>query len=63
MPRRANRGSFQPGHDPRRHFLTREERRRGYRAALEKLADNVKRQAWLLRRVRGWYRARRRRNT
>ena len=34
-----SKGHFAKGYDPRRHRLTRAERRRGYRAALDKLGD------------------------
>jgi hypothetical protein len=58
MPHRANQTSFRPGPDPRRHVFSRAERRRGYRTAMG--ANNAHVVAWLFRRVRGFYRARRR---
>jgi hypothetical protein len=61
MPKKANRGSFRPGPDPRRHAFTRAERRRGYRNAMAAtLGRDIHVHAWLFRRVRGYYRARRR---
>jgi hypothetical protein len=57
-----SKGQFRKGYDPRRHRLTRAERRRGYLAALEKLGDgDPVIYAWLYRRVRGYYRSRERR--
>jgi hypothetical protein len=55
---RASAGRFKPGPDPRRHVFTRAERRRGYRVAM-KNADPYT-VALVFRRVRGFYRARRR---
>lgn len=54
--RRANRGSFQPGPDARRHVFTTEERRRGYQTAMHDRDIAVI--AWVFRRVRSYYRAR-----
>jgi len=53
-----SKGHFRKGYDPRRHRLTRAERRRGYLAALDKLGDGDPCvYAWLYRPVRGYYRA------
>ena len=57
--RKANRGSFAPGYDPRRHIFTTAERKRGYAQAFGghgKCAD-VHVAAWVWRKVRGYYRA------
>ena len=57
---RDARGRFLPGPDPDRHELTRAERRRGYAHATERLGSGDARvYAWLYRRVRSYYRARR----
>lgn len=53
----ANKTSFAKGPDPRRHQLTRAERRRGYENALN--AGNAWLTGWVWRKVRGYYRARR----
>ena len=56
--RKANRGSFAPGFDPRRHVFTAAERKRGYAQAFGghgKCAD-VRVTAWVWRKVRGYYR-------
>lgn len=55
MPRTANKGSFKPGPDPRRHVFTRKERRKGYKRAMAH--GDVHVVAWVFRRVRGYYRA------
>jgi hypothetical protein len=61
MPHHANATSFKPGPDRRRHVFTRAERRRGYKNAMARtLAEDVHVHAWLFRRVRGYYRARKR---
>lgn len=54
-----NSSSFQPGPDPRRHTFTRAERKRGYRNAVEK-HPSFHVSAWVWRKVRGYYRARKR---
>ena len=61
---RDSRGRFLPGPDPDRHALTRAERRRGYRNAVVSpragsKTDDPRVLAWVWRRVRGYYRARR----
>ena len=62
---RDARGRFLPGPDPDRHEFTRAERRRGYRNAVvsqrpgSPCGDAVGVLAWVWRRVRGYYRARR----
>jgi hypothetical protein len=59
-------GRFLPGPDPARHTFTRAERRRGYRNAVRNprpgtpCGDSVHVLAWVYRRVRGYYCARRR---
>jgi hypothetical protein len=58
-------GRFLPGPDSQRHTFTRREQRRGYRNAVRNprpgsACDNVHVLAWVWRRVRGYYRARRR---
>jgi hypothetical protein len=58
MPRRANATSFRRGLDPRRHVLTRAERRRGYQSAMA--GSDVHVVAWVFRRVRTHYRRLRR---
>ena len=69
MPRRKKRepnsGSFQPGHDPRRHVFTRQERQKGYRNAVRSCSGRPGKEswdlsAWLFRRVRSFYRAQKR---
>ena len=61
MPKKANAGSFQPGPDPRRHQFTRSERKKGYRNAMKATAErDINVHAWVWRRVRGYYRAKRR---
>lgn len=57
--RKANRGSFAPGFDPRRHVFTTAERQRGYAQALAghgKCTD-PRVAAWVWRKVRSHYRA------
>lgn len=51
-------GRFLPGPDKDRHALTRTERQRGYRSAMA--ITDVKIRAWVWRKVRGEYRAKRR---
>jgi hypothetical protein len=51
-------GKFQKGDDPRRHALTRAERRRGYANAL--LHHDPYVAAWVFRKIRGLYRRKRR---
>jgi hypothetical protein len=59
--RRSNRGSFRPGPDGRRHIFTRAERRLGYARAMQStLHAGWDLHDWLFRRVRTYYRARRR---
>jgi hypothetical protein len=48
---RRNRGWFRRGHDPRRHELTYEERRRGYETTYERYSDIYGDAPWLLWRV------------
>jgi hypothetical protein len=56
--RRKNPGRFRKGFDPRRRRgFSREECRRGYRAAKEKCREDVHVSAWLWRKLRGHYRA------
>jgi hypothetical protein len=59
---RDSRGRFLPGPDRDRHAFTPEERRRGYRNAVIVLSalKDWGPFAWLYRRVRGYYRRRRR---
>ena len=61
---RDARGRFQRGPDPDRHEFTRAERKRGYRHAVASPragspCNDVRVLAWVWRRVRGYYRARR----
>jgi hypothetical protein len=50
--RKANRTSFQPGFDPRRHIFTAEERRRGGQTAWRRLMQDAPWMlAWLQRRI------------
>jgi hypothetical protein len=57
-----SKGHFAKGYDPRRHRLTRAERRRDYWAAMGKLGQGDPLvYAWLYRRVGGYYRERQRR--
>ena len=61
---RDARGRFLRGPDPDRHQLTRAERCRGYRNAVVaprdgSPCDDARVLAWVWRRVRGYYRARR----
>lgn len=59
--RRPNRGSFQPGPDPRRHVFTQTERRKGYASAWNQSARvSADLHAWLWRKVRSYYRAQKR---
>ncbi len=59
--RGRNKGWFKKGYDPRRRAgFTPEECKRGYLAALDAVAHDVYKHAWLYRRIRGWYRAKRR---
>jgi hypothetical protein len=61
--RRGSDGRFLAGPDADRHTFTRSERRRGYRNALLACAgkdDGIRVYAWIWRKVRGYYRARRR---
>ena len=59
--RRRNKGWFKKGRDPRRRVgFTQEQAKRGYLAALDAVAHDVHKHAWLFRRVRGFYRAKRR---
>jgi hypothetical protein len=53
---------FSSEHQPsRRHVFTRAECKRGYKHALAFALLDVKRYAWIWRKVRGYYRAARRR--
>lgn len=45
---------------PNRHRFSREECQRGYEAALAKCNESWGLGAWFFRRVRGWYRAKKR---
>ncbi len=58
--RKANRGSFRPGYDPRRHVFTRAERRLGYLRCLTGYGkcSNPHVCAWVWRKVRSYYRSR-----
>ncbi len=58
-PRKANRGSFRKGPDPRRHVFSRAERKRGYRAAHANTFKEPWKHAWFLRMIRSYYRANR----
>jgi hypothetical protein len=52
---KGNKGRFQAGADPRRHVLTTEQRKRGYRAAVAKVKvsiDPVDGPAWILYKVK-----------
>jgi hypothetical protein len=44
---KANRGWFRRGHDPRRHQLTQEECRKGYRTTLARLSFLKRDTLWL----------------
>jgi len=49
---KRNRGHFRPGHDPRRHVLTFEERSRGGQAAwLKMIHDSPQMLRWLQRKI------------
>jgi hypothetical protein len=54
-----NKGWFRPGFDPRRHVLSRAERQKGYVIAtrLAKMPSRVR--AWLWRKIRRHYQAKR----
>lgn len=54
-----NRGHFRKGFDPRRHKLTRAERRRGYQSLMNGGVNNLPAEqiAWAWRKVRAYYRA------
>lgn len=55
MPRDAN-GRFTNGPDPDRHQFTTEQRRKGFRRALDNAAKtDAKRYAWLKRMMRKYY--------
>jgi len=56
-----NPGCFRRGHDPRRHQLTREERRRGYATLMAGGRNNLPAHvmAWAWRKVRNFYQQRR----
>lgn len=56
-PRKANKGSFRPGPDPRRHVFTRAERRLGYYRALKANDYSSATAAWFYYKIRGYYRA------
>ena len=65
MPHHANQTSFKPGADARRHQFTAAERRKGYRNAQRSCGSRPGIEgwdlaAWLFRRIRSYYRARRR---
>jgi hypothetical protein len=57
-----NAGAFKKGYDPRRHRgFTTEQCRKGYQAAKKKMdARSPQASAWFFRRIRGWYRKRKR---
>jgi hypothetical protein len=42
IKRKANSGSFKPGFDRRRHCLTQDERRRGYRNAPSRIKSRIR---------------------
>jgi hypothetical protein len=56
---KENPGWFRPGFDPRRHVLSRAERQKGYLVAtrVAKLPSRVR--AWLRKKIRRHYQARR----
>ncbi len=58
---RDARGRFLPGPDPDRHILTRRERRKGYHNA-SLYGENPWICAWVWRKVRAYYRAKRRKS-
>ncbi len=60
--RKRNRGHFRKGHDPRRRVgFTREECRKGYRAAKAAMDERGwEAAAWFLRHIRGFYRRKKR---
>jgi hypothetical protein len=61
---RDAKGRFLPGPDPSRHVLTRAERRKGYATLMSgrgRRCHDLAALAWAWRKVRSYYRARRRR--
>jgi hypothetical protein len=57
-----NPGAFKKGYDPRRRCgFTTEQCRKGYQAAKRKMDErSPQASAWFFRRIRGWYRKKRR---
>ena len=55
---KPNAGHFKKGYDPRRHILSKAERRKGYEIATQLTKMPSRTRAWLRKMIRGYYQTR-----